>query len=234
MAGTGSPPRAPGGVVIARDNWAAQQGTPAPPAVEVFDLEVYIARPGDTLASISQARFQSEKYEQALALFNRERNPQFDTPRPGRYVYIPPVDYLERRFRHVIPGQPASPGPASPAGSPAARAVTSNQPGGARQASFPQGPSSGVVTAGGSLPGRPAPMPGQDASLKALAGGKRYQVRPNDTVWTIAKRTLGTGERWPDILRLNREVLRDVNQLQVGMILRLPDDAQVDSPDLPR
>jgi nucleoid-associated protein YgaU len=77
-------------------------------------------------------------------------------------------------------------------------------------------------------------MPGQDASLKALAGGKRYQVRPNDTVWTIAKRTLGTGERWPDILRLNREVLRDVNQLQVGMILRLPDDAQVDSPDLPR
>jgi nucleoid-associated protein YgaU len=69
----------------------------------------------------------------------------------------------------------------------------------------------------------------------ALTGNyKSYRVRPNDTIWSIAKATLGNGERWPDIYRINRDVLRDVNRLEVGMVLRLPEDAKLDAADLPQ
>lgn len=63
---------------------------------------------------------------------------------------------------------------------------------------------------------------------------KLYRVQPNDTMWLIAKRTLGSGERWPEIFRLNRDVIQDVNQLPPGIVLRLPADARVDNSSPPR
>jgi nucleoid-associated protein YgaU len=52
-------------------------------------------------------------------------------------------------------------------------------------------------------------------------------------MWLIAKRTLGSGDRWPEIFRLNRDVLQDVNQLSPGTVLRLPPDARVDNSAAP-
>jgi nucleoid-associated protein YgaU len=63
-----------------------------------------------------------------------------------------------------------------------------------------------------------------------VARDKRYRVRTGDTLWNIAKQSLGSGERWTEIMRMNRDVLPDINRLQDGLILRLPADAKVDSP----
>lgn len=61
-------------------------------------------------------------------------------------------------------------------------------------------------------PPRPAPPP-----------PATYQVRPGDSLWAIAKRTLGDGSRWREIYEANRaSVGPDPNVLQVGAVLRIP------------
>jgi murein DD-endopeptidase MepM/ murein hydrolase activator NlpD len=49
-------------------------------------------------------------------------------------------------------------------------------------------------------------------------------VQPGDTLWAIAYRHLGDGQRWPELHALNRDQLPDPNQLAVGQVLRLPGD----------
>lgn len=49
-----------------------------------------------------------------------------------------------------------------------------------------------------------------------------FTVRPGDTLWRIAAETLGDGKRWPEIFELNRDKLSRPEDLQAGMVLRLP------------
>jgi nucleoid-associated protein YgaU len=53
-----------------------------------------------------------------------------------------------------------------------------------------------------------------------------YRVRPNDTLRTIARDTLGTASRANEILDLNRDKIDDPKSLIVGQMLDLPDDAR--------
>ncbi|MCS6977768.1 MAG: LysM peptidoglycan-binding domain-containing protein [Gemmatales bacterium] len=199
-------------VVVQPPVWNTPDGRP-PAAVESFDLEVYLWKQGDSYATVSQHRYRSDRYQDALARFNRERDPRLANPQPGMAIFLPPAGYLERRYGVAMPGREP------PAGS--GRNAPSNSP------PPPPGPTRSEAAEGDAIqqvadfrpvsPGS-SPPPGQ----------KRYRVQPNDTIWNIAKRTLGSGERWPEILRLNRDVLTDVNRLEAGMVLRLPDDARVD------
>jgi LysM repeat protein len=172
--------------------------------VTIYDDIRYPVRPNDTYASISQLKYGSDRYAEALAAYNRERNPRAAKPLPGMNVLIPPVEILERDYRNVIAsGSPGS-GPESPPAVPPAPPF--------RRDASPEVRME---------PTRPA--------ATARAGEKTYRVRTGDTLWNISKQTLGNGERWVEILRINRDVLPDINRLQDGLILRLPADAKVDT-----
>jgi nucleoid-associated protein YgaU len=172
--------------------------------VLIYDREVYTLRPGDSYATISNAKYGSPRYAEALALYNREQNPRLSTPVAGQSVFVPPVDILERKYGSAITGERGS----SEAGR--RDMATAFQPREAR-------------------PGPGATSPERSFPANGL-NDKRYRVRTGDTLWNIAKQTLGQGERWTEIMRMNRDVLPDINRLHDGLMLRLPVDAKVDSP----
>lgn len=83
-------------------------------------------------------------------------------------------------------------------------------------------PASGVVPAAASMPQAAAP-----------SAEPAYRVRrPNEGLWDIARRTLGSGERWTEIWNLNRQVVAE-QPVPVGTVLRLPPGARVDPADAP-
>jgi hypothetical protein len=52
---------------------------------------------------------------------------------------------------------------------------------------------------------------------------KKYIVRQGDTLWNIAAEQLGNGSRYKEISKLNTNVLKNENDLTIGMRLSLPD-----------
>ncbi len=51
-----------------------------------------------------------------------------------------------------------------------------------------------------------------------------YKVKKGDSLYKIAKKYLGSGNRYREIQELNRKKLADSNDLEVGTILKLPRD----------
>lgn len=51
---------------------------------------------------------------------------------------------------------------------------------------------------------------------------KTYTVKPGDTLWAIAKKTLGDGARWREIYNNNVDVIgEDPNLIRPGQVLRI-------------
>ena len=66
-------------------------------------------------------------------------------------------------------------------------------------------------------------------------GTPMYRIGTRDTLTEIARAHLGRTSRWVQILEMNRNVLRDGNELKIGTVLRLPSDAsRVQVVDRPR
>lgn len=63
-----------------------------------------------------------------------------------------------------------------------------------------------------------------------VAGASRpadYVVQPGDTLNNLAARFLGSANRWPDLMRLNADVLaKNPNLLRIGQKLRIPSGSQ--------
>ena len=51
---------------------------------------------------------------------------------------------------------------------------------------------------------------------------KLYVVKKGDTLFDIAKAKLGNGNRWPDIFKINRNVIANPDRIIPGMVLVLP------------
>lgn len=51
---------------------------------------------------------------------------------------------------------------------------------------------------------------------------KIYTVAKGDCLWSIAKKLLGNGSRWPEIHALNKDKVSDPNRINPGQILSLP------------
>lgn len=58
-----------------------------------------------------------------------------------------------------------------------------------------------------------------------LQGNPVYRVGEHDTLSTIAEKHLGRSSRWIQIYELNRDKLKNPNELKIGTILKLPADA---------
>jgi hypothetical protein len=165
------------------------RATGSPAQVEHWDEEVHRCKTGDTYDSISKQHYNSEKYAQALRLFNRSHPQANDGVRAdqplqlGWTIFLPPTWVLERRHGSAIPGY----APMTPAGS---------------------GGTSGGMSA-------------------APSRSKVYEVRGNDeSMYLIAQRTLGKGDEWPEIKKLNPNVSSE-GYLRPGTRLLLPDNAVV-------
>ena len=53
-------------------------------------------------------------------------------------------------------------------------------------------------------------------------GNKTYIVQDGDSLWSIAAQKLGNGTRYPELVKLNKALLKDEDDLSLGMKLRLP------------
>jgi nucleoid-associated protein YgaU len=51
---------------------------------------------------------------------------------------------------------------------------------------------------------------------------KYYVVKDYDTLWEIADEKLGSGARFKDIIKLNKDKIKDPDDITVGMKLRMP------------
>ena len=75
--------------------------------------------------------------------------------------------------------------------------------------------------------GRAAGGPASPADAAVLAG-RHHRVRKDDSLFSIARETLGSGARWTEIYELNRDRLADPNRLPLDTVLRLPESADRD------
>jgi LysM repeat protein len=62
----------------------------------------------------------------------------------------------------------------------------------------------------------PSPKPAIKSS------GKEYVVKDGDSLWRIAASQLGNGSLYPEISKLNTDILKDEDNLVVGMRLKMP------------
>ena len=70
-----------------------------------------------------------------------------------------------------------------------------------------------------------APTPKPPAAPPAPAA-KTYTVAPGDTLWAIAKKQLGAGNRWPEIYEKNRAVIGDnPDRIKPGQVLTIPESS---------
>ncbi len=51
---------------------------------------------------------------------------------------------------------------------------------------------------------------------------KIYEIKKGDTLWKIAKESLGDGNRYPEIFEANKEVIKDPDLIYPGQKIRIP------------
>ncbi len=62
------------------------------------------------------------------------------------------------------------------------------------------------------------PMPDME---DAGSGAKQYTIRKGDTLWSIAKKHLGSGKRWKEITDCNPGL--NPQSLRIGQVITLPE-----------
>lgn len=154
----------------------------------------YLVAKGDTLGTIAKAQYgtASMKVVDFLAASNRDRIKDKDTVIVGQKLIVPA---LPPELLHLAEGGEALPTPGRNA---SARAS-------ARQ----------VVLRDTD---RAEPVRVTKASTERAV--RTYEVRPKDTLSSIAARELGSSARWREILKLNQDI--DPRRMRPGMKIRIP------------
>jgi hypothetical protein len=166
--------------------------------VMVHDMQTHQARNGETFASLSQNAYGDNKYANALQMYNRDYGPNrtVTTLQAGQTVLVPPLQFLQERYASAIGG---------------ARSNITN-----------------VSVAPVSInPPVPLPMNNNTPPLPTADATKTYRVPPEgQLMYAIALQTMGDGNRWSEIYRLNPN-LQPLQPVPGGTMLRLPSNAKV-------
>lgn len=169
------------------------------PKVISFTEEKYSCGPGETFATISKQKYGTDKYAQALMLFNRnhplggdEALPDSGALKPQQKVYIPPLEVLENRYPGGVKDLSPSPPPA-------------------------------VVPSSGLAPSPPAGVPAEKSLPgPAPAALRTYRVEGNgETMRQIATKLWGKPDFWTAIYELNQG-WRPEYPLPAGTLLKVP------------
>jgi nucleoid-associated protein YgaU len=214
------------------------------PIVRHFDVQTYRCKPEDqSFSDLSKKFYHSERYAQALLLYNRthplvDEGVRHEPPelRPGAPVFIPPLELLEEHHGSAIPG--LKPLPQIPASGTVTVGSSSPAPGLGGSGAIPvppaPGPSGLVPVPAVPVPAVAAPTPPANvvpANAWAAAGKaeKVYRVPPGngEPLYLIARKTLGDGQRWSEIYGLNPSVRADL-PIPPGTVLMMPADARLD------
>jgi hypothetical protein len=205
--------------------------TTAPdPKAQHFEYQErkYVCEPADTdFAAVSRRFYQTDKYTAALIEYNRDhvwgRDAAKQAPqlRPGAEVMIPQLHVLETRYPNLIGAAAAAPQP-EPAksfvqisdGPPTSKAVPVVNP-----------PSAGWNPPPVVPPTTPSVVP---VPQNANAGTKMYWVpQGGQRLWQIAQQTMGDGNLWTEIYRLN-PTLNPEMPVPAGTQIQLPANARLD------
>jgi hypothetical protein len=207
----------------------AKRGTGGLPQVLKYDVQTVTCQAGEqNFSDLSKRVYNgSDKYAPALLLFNRELNVsegvRLDPPQlaPGMKIYVPPTWVLEHKYARAIVGGASQSVTVPPASVPPASVPPASTP----PPSAP--PVRPVVT----VPNNPKPPINNVVPAAALSnspdGTKLYRVTANgETLFDIARRTLGNGDDWIRIYQLNQQIQPQF-ALPTGSVLRLPAEAKI-------
>lgn len=168
--------------------------TPAPKA-EVWPKKHVIVQ-DDTVAALAAQYYGSTRHIQRIL----KANPNLDPRRMkiGDEVVIPSID---EAARPAEPANSAAPTPAAPASVAAAPRVNSASP-------------AAVTTK------TPATV---KTDAKPASVTKTYTVRPGDTFYSIAQKTMGSSAKWSQLFERNKSVVKNNKRgLKAGMVLTIP------------
>lgn len=247
---------------------------PRPVAIDLpkpgpITAEQHSVEPNQNFWTLSQRRYGTGRYSEALAAHNKEKVPDPTAIRLGTVVSLPAAQVLEQQYPDLI-SKLAEPqvDPRSVVAGPEQYVIQDGdsfwkiskkvygdprywdalQKHNSETAKLPtlkpgtiiSTPPVGVldqkfaslITPPAAKPTTPAGVPlpqtaDDDApGLFAAADGQPlYRVGDGDNLSGIARATLGRSSRWVQILHLNRETLKDGNDLTPGTVLRMPADA---------
>jgi len=197
----------------------------------MFDVESYICSPEDTSFEIlSKKKYGSERYGQALQRYNRDYHFRgSDEPlrlSPGMQVYYPTLDLLETNYSKSIPNYQPLPSEAAPVRtSTGLSSPVGQMPSSERMPVAVPAPGAVPAVRSGDL------IPANAQSASRAIKVYRVQAPGGEQMFRIAEKTLGNGQRWNDIYKLNSDLNPNLNPAQflpVGTQLVLPPDARGD------
>ena len=182
-------------------------------AIDPIESVLYKVKSGENFFTISRLFYRSGRYYKALHAANARQFPVITDLYVGATIRIPPVEALDRSLV-VAPSlvTPAA-GVDAPASAVSRTSTRRTEPvDELEQPSNPRNraPRAEVDTGDQDRPIRPS-----------------YTVKPNQTLRSIARDTLGDVDRDVEIRALNRTVLGDARNPTAGMVLTLPSDAVI-------
>lgn len=199
---------------------ASERETVGPTTVTPESLP-HVVQSGENFFTISRLYYGSGRYWKALWSANREQYPEPTDLFVGATIKVPPPELLEGPIAAVDEPMPGGEVSADPArGSTRDEGIRRTQEESAALVSLPLASAKDRAPTAKLITTEPvqAPQP-------------TYVVRgTHETLRSVARETLGDSRRAEEIRRLNLDLIESAGQLQPGMKLRLPNDAQLTRP----